>query len=520
MTTTIRRPSIRQRDVRRLLLVFPPSRITREGLKFCLMPLGVSYLAAAARKHMDVDVLDATAEGYHHEEDDDRGFFRFGLSLPDIRARIEASRPDMVGVGCLYSPMWPVVRDIVRVAKSVDPDIVTVAGGNHPTFLPERCLSEPGSEHLDYIVLGEGEETLVELARRLTAGEGVADVDGLAYRDGSGAVHVTPKTRQILDVDTIPFPARDMMPLATYARINLPHMVISRRRNNTSLFTSRGCPAKCTFCSSAEYWSPGKRYRRRSDENIIAEIEEVVSRYGITEFNMEDDSFTAHPKQVKVLLRKIIDRKLDITWNAPNGIAMWTLDDELLDLMVASGLQEMVLPFESGDQETLKELVNKPLKLSKAEEVVKAVKARGIRHNSFFIIGFPGQTRAAIDRTLEYIRRMDLDATHLFAAHPLPGTVMAQECLDKGYISPDYDYTETFFTKGSITTDEFTAEEITRIVQTFFVQNNWRLLFKSPVRFVGRYGALLKNPLAFRELVTRNLRRVARRLALAPQPST
>jgi radical SAM superfamily enzyme YgiQ (UPF0313 family) len=292
----------------------------------------------------------------------------------------------------------------------------------------------------------------------------------------------------------------------------MPHHILSRVNNNTSMFTSRGCPARCTFCSSTVFWAHGKRYRTRSVENIVAEIEEVVERYGITEFNIEDDNFTAHPKHANELLREIIRRKLDITWNTPNGTAMWTLDEELLDLMVESGLQEIILPFESGDQQTLRELVKKPLRLQKAEEIVAQIKKRGILYRSFWIIGFPGQTRASIDDTLGYIKKLGLDSADLFAAFPLPGSPMARECFEKGYIPADYDYTENTSTRSVITTDEFTADEITEIVRKFSTRHDWSLLRRDPIRFFRIYGYLLKRPAILREIVYRTVRRFAGRV--------
>jgi magnesium-protoporphyrin IX monomethyl ester (oxidative) cyclase len=158
-------------------------------------------------------VLDVTAEGYYHEEDDVNGFFRFGLSMADIRTRIEAAQPDAVGVGCLYSPMWPVVRDILAVTKSIDPGIVTLVGGNHPTFLARECLERDGDRNLDFIVLGEGEESSKHVFQCLEKGHDFDQIDGLAYVDDSCDIVIQPKTHQIEDLDAIPFPARDLMPL-------------------------------------------------------------------------------------------------------------------------------------------------------------------------------------------------------------------------------------------------------------------------------------------------------------------
>ncbi len=495
------------RRIEKVLLIYPPSRIAREGLKFCFMPLGISYLAASIRREFDVAVLDATAEGYDHHEDDTHGFFRFGLPMADIKRRIELEQPDAVGISCIFSPMWPLVLEIAQAAKEVDPGIVTVTGGNHPTWLPERCLDEDTDRNLDYIILGEGEESSVQLFKTLNEGGDLGAVDGLAHRVGNG-IAVQPKTSQVEDVDSLPFPARDLMPLDIYARVNITHMVMSRVKRNTSMFTSRGCPARCTFCSSTEFWAKGtKRFRVRTVDNVIEELRDAKERFGITEFNFEDDNFTADVPRAKELLQRIIDEKLDITWNAPNGIALWTLDDELIDLMAESGLQEIALPFESGDQETLRELVNKPLRLKKAEHVVKRIQELGIRHNSLWIVGFPGQTLEQIHQTIGYIGTLGLEAAHLFAYMPLPGTVLADVCFEKGYIDPDFDYAQNAATHGVVTTEEFTAEEITSIVRNFGARNNWRLLVTSPRIFISRHIHLLWNPTAFKQFALSNLRR-------------
>jgi radical SAM superfamily enzyme YgiQ (UPF0313 family) len=180
--------------------------------------------------------------------------------------------------------------------------------------------------------------------------------------------------------------------------------------------------------------------------------------------------------------------------------------------MVESGLQEIILPFESGDQKTLKELVKKPLRLQKAEEIVAQIKKRGILYRSFWIIGFPGQTRASIDETLGYIKKLGLDSADLFAAFPLPGTPMARECFEKGYIPADYDYTENTSTRSVISTEEFTADEITEIVQKFSTAHDWSLLRRDPIRFFKVYGYLLKRPVILREIAYRTLRRFAGRV--------
>jgi len=490
------------------LLIYPPIRIARESLKFCQMPLGVSYLAGYIRSDYDVRVLDAAAEGYEHDEDDVNGFFRYGLSLDAIAERIRAYAPDAVGVSCPFSPTYPVVEEIVALVKRIDPGIVTIVGGNHPTFLTAECFARPAGAAIDFIVLSEGEERLRRLLAQLNRERpDLEAIDGLAYRSG-GKLRIQPPQTAILDVDRIPFPARDLMPMERYAQINIPHIVFSRRRANTSLFTGRGCPARCTFCSSTIFWGVQKQLRNRSPENVLDEIGECIARHGVEEFHIEDDNFTADVPRAKAILRGIIERGYKIRWSAPNGLAIWTLDEELLDLMKRSGVSEIVLAFESGSQEVLSKLMHKPLKLEHAVEKVSLVQKANIRHNAFFMIGMPGETMAQIRETIAFVKRLKLEAANLFAFFPLPGTEAYEVCKQKGYIPEDFDFTQNSSTRGRISTEEFTADQITALVN-----KNWTLQYLRPALhhprvFLQRYGFLLLRPQTFIEL----MRRVGRRL--------
>ncbi len=466
------------------------------------MPLGVSYLAAYIRDRFQVRVLDAAAEGYNHEEDDSNGFFRYGLSLSEIAQRVREFQPDVVGVSCPFSPTYPVVEDIVEVVKQVDPRILTVVGGNHPTFLAEECLRRPKGRHIDFIVMGEGEERLRRLLIAWDEGSSLEGIGGLAYRDGEDLI-VRPATTSIQDVDRIPFPARDLMPLDLYAKINIPHIIFLRRNANTVLFTGRGCPARCTFCSSTVFWGVQGRLRVRSAENVLDEIGECIEKYGFHEFHIEDDNFTADVPRAKALLKGIIDRGYRIRWSAPNGLAIWTLDEELIRLMKQSGAREIVLAFESGSQEVLTRLMHKPLKLSDAIEKVRLVKRYGIRHNAFFMIGMPGETLEQIHQTIDFVKTLHLEAANLFAFFPLPGTAAYELCREKGYVPEDFDFTQNSATRGRITTEEFTAEQITALVKRNWTLQYLRPFFHHPLVFISRYSYLLMRPQTLVELMRR-----------------
>ncbi|MFC1654938.1 cobalamin-dependent protein, partial [Myxococcota bacterium] len=140
--------------VKRILLIFPPARIQRDGIKIALPPMGPACLAAVVREKYDVAILDALAEGFHNERPSSHGFYIYGLPPDEIGRRIQAFRPDLVGFTCPYSSTFPVVAELCKISKAVAPSAITVAGGAHPTFLPERCLKEVPD--LDMVAIGEG----------------------------------------------------------------------------------------------------------------------------------------------------------------------------------------------------------------------------------------------------------------------------------------------------------------------------------------------------------------------------
>jgi anaerobic magnesium-protoporphyrin IX monomethyl ester cyclase len=489
------------RRVRRVLLIFPPTRISRESLKYCQMPLGVTSLAASLLDRFEVRILDATAEGYEHEEPLERGFFRYGLSDAAILDRIRAWPPDVVGISCLFSPMWPVVAGLLRAIKAAHPEIVTVVGGNHPSFLAREVLEGPAGEALDYIVLGEGERRFRDLLEALDQGREPREVHGLACRTSEGLrVDRGWQGATVQELDALPPPARDLAPLEAYARIDMPHAVFSRHRRNTALMTSRGCPACCSFCSSSSFWG---RLRVRSVEHVLDEIGACIQRHGIRELHFEDDNLTGDVPRAKALFRGIIERGYRVRWSAPNGLALWTFDEELLGLMKRSGVREIVLAIESGSSEVLGGVMRKPLTLAQAREKVAMVKRHRIRHNAFFMIGLPGETMEQIQATIDLVRELDLEAASLFAFMPLPGTAAYRACVEGGYLPPDFDFVDNVSTVGRVSTEHFDAQEITALVRRHWTTMNLRVALRHPGAFLSRYGYLLLSPANLTEILKR-----------------
>jgi len=479
------------------MLIFPPVTIARIYDKMCCMPMGIAYLGAVLRDRYDVRLLDAVAEGHHLERDIDKRIFQYGLDTDMIMDRVREFGPDVVGMSCLFSNQFPVVADLARKVKDWDPDVVTVTGGTHPTFLPERTLEE---EAIDYVVMGEAEESLPALLTALEKGEGFEGIDGLSWRDSDGNIRVHEKTAWIKDLDSLPFPARDMLPVEKYYRINIPFMFFSKSPRNLSISTSRGCPCRCNFCSSTRYW--GGRYRTRSPESVLAELEHMKNRYGVKEVKFEDDNLTFDRKRAKALFRGMIDRGLNLSWNMPNGVMVKTLSDtEMVRLMKESGCFEVILAFESGDQYVVDNIVNKPLDLDASREIVKNVQDEGIDTHAFFIVGFPGETLQQIKNTFNYAKSLLLDKFYVFIFNPLPGTPLYTECLERGLIEDEYSTEENCYLISGFSTDEWTPEQLEKMQKRAYWGSTFGLLLRRPGKFFGKYVRRVMRPGQIKTLV-------------------
>jgi magnesium-protoporphyrin IX monomethyl ester (oxidative) cyclase len=435
------------------MLIEPPATLAWRGPAGqrvpLVPPLGVTSVAAVLEaRGFEVTVLDALAEGYLTPTRTTDDSVRIGLTDAQIAARIADFAPDVVGVSCVLSNRHHDAHAVCRIAKQVSPRILTVMGGAHPTTLTDLVMADPA---VDIAVLGEGDLALPGILERLDAGLPLTDLDGLACRV-NGTVHVTDKTNYITELDELPFPARHLLDLERYWEVGQPHGDLKRRRFAT-MVTSRGCPGRCIYCSAEKLW--GKRYRLRSAENVLAEMEYLIERFGVEEIHFEDDNLTASKARTRALLGGMIERGFDLAWSTPNGLMIETLDDEIIELMAASGCYATSLAVESGSQRVLTDVVRKKLDLTRVKPLVATLRASGIHTRGFFVIGFPGETRDEIGQTIEFAAEAGFDWATINIATPLPGTDMHRVCVENGYIDADLALGDLKYTIGSITTDEF-----------------------------------------------------------------
>jgi len=428
--------------------------------------MGLAYLGAAVREAgYEVELFDTVCDAPYQETMLNPVISRFGMTFEQIIDRISAFGPDLVGLSCIFSNQWPSVREISQRLKARDPDLTIVAGGAHPTFMSELCMRDAP---LDYIIKGEAEKSFIDFLDRLKSGKPMEDVDGLVWRE-DGEVRQNPKTSFIEDLDSLPFPAHDLLPTEKYFKLALPMGYGFLDPHCVPIVTSRGCPCRCTFCSSTNLW--GKRYRTRSPENVLAEIDWLVEKFGVKELKFQDDNLTINRERARKIFQGMVDRPYKLNWNTPNGIAVWTLDEELLNLIKESGCWALTFAIESGNQEVLSNLIKKPLKLDKVREVNDICKGLAIHRTAYFIIGFPGETRAQIMDTVNFCRELDLLYAAIFIYNPLPGSKLFDDCVERGYITE-----ESFFEVGNqyfssvIDSEEWTAEELESIIRREYMR--------------------------------------------------
>ncbi len=479
------------RPIKRVMLIFPPMYDIRQVDSMVCPPMGIASLAAFVREQVDVSLLDCLVEAPDRRKPVNRDIELVGLAYRDVINRIRSCAPDLVGLSCMFSSQAACIREISRRIKNeIDRDIVVVTGGTHPSFLPEIVLK---TMDVDYVVLGEGELGLRDIIKAHNRGEDRSAIDGIAWRE-NGSVRINPRTSWIEDLDTLPLPARDLLPMEKYFDIMVPMGIHWRKKRNTPLVSSRGCPHACPFCSSWRHW--GKRFRKRSAENVLTEIEHLRQRYGVEELKWQDDNLTIDRKRARAIFSGMKERGLVMPWNTPNGIALWTLDEEMVRLMKDSGCYEITLAVETGSRKSFDAFVKKPFTFEKVHEVARLAGKYGITTVGYFIVGFPGERLTEIKRSMRFALDLKLDYIMPFIFNPLPGSELWEKCLDEGYIDGDYAYHEANnYFQSDLATGDFTTEDLRRIQAVTYFINLCRFPFRNPRGFLDFYSRqLLRDP--------------------------
>ncbi len=391
------------------------------------LPLGIAYLAAAAREagHA-VQVIDAVGLAPTTSSPFNRRIRVLGLRPEAIVARI-ADDVGFIGVGNMFSYNWPHLRPLLASIKARFPSVPLALGGEAPSAMVETCFRETP---VDVVAIGEGEETLVEL---LAIGSGpvfrkrVADVQGIAWRDGDRVVR-NPRRPRIRDVDALPWPAWDLFNVDAYARHRFENGL--RHRDAPAvlpMLATRGCPYQCTFCTSPRMWTTA--YIPRDPRKVVDEIEHNVKTYGVRNFPFQDLTAIVRKDWIVAFCQEIVRRDLDITWQLPTGTRSEAIDEEVAALLHRSGMLQMGYAPESGSDE-MRKLVKKKVQRDRLYASVRAAIRHRIRVQVFFIVGFPRETRRDVVATFKMVAKLawmgvhDVGMNHYMV---LPGTELGEE---------------------------------------------------------------------------------------------
>ena len=473
----------------RILLLRPNSKLPRT------LPLGLMSVAAYLRQKglNDIRVVDMRVHG---------------MTVDCAQQEIVGYRPDIVGITALSLEAKAAHR-VLAVAREVCPDCVTIMGGPYPTATPEMVLAD---SFLDYAVLSEGEETAWELIDFLSQGgtaqngEGPAHIAGLAYRAKDGQIMQTPPRPPIVDMDSLPWPAYDLVDMEAYFSQMHTHLSPQQARARyVPVFTSRGCPFGCIYCQHMF----GRHIRYRSPEAVLAQIQYLVRTFGVREIHFEDDSFNVDLDRAKRIFDLIADADLGLEIAFPNGVRADFVDEELLVKGKAAGMYSIALGIESASPR-IRKMIHKGLSLDKVTEAIDLAHKYGIWSIGFFMLGFPGETREEMEQTINFAVRSKLTTASLHSVIPLPATplwdMVAQMHPELLATATAFDFEFTGQPLAAVSREEFQAI-FARAFRRFYFSpaRLWRLWALHPDKpwllrsLPGRVWGLLKRGLPLPE---------------------
>lgn len=430
----------------KVLLVVPPKDRYFGVAQY--PPVGLGYLATGVRKFgHDVKILDCV---------------RDKMDVKDFEEFVKKNDFDIIGFN-VWSLALEEVKNSLKTVKRLKPQAVTIIGGPHPSALPkESMIFFPEA---DFGFVGEGEIGFPKFVNVVQNGGAFNDIPGLVWRSG-GVVNINPPA-WLSELDMAGFPSWDLLEPRKYF---MPGSLIGK---DTAVLTcTRGCPYACTFCSASI--TAGKKIRRRSIKNILEEMDYLSSNYDIKIFDIPDENFTFHKEFVSEFCNIVLNMGKKYEFFLPNGVRLDTLDREVLSLMRKAGFRrEVAVGIESGSERILK-LMRKKLSLDTVKEKVRLLHETGFRPIGYFILGFPGETKEDIKKTIRLAIDLKLYAAAFTPFAPMPGTTATNELLKNGELPQDFDFTEIKTDKVAYAPKGMTKKELDRIRKMAIIRFNLR----------------------------------------------
>ena len=461
----------------KVLLINPPSENELIGNNPSIIeeergynpPLGILYIAGYLEKHTNfgVEVVDTQAEEIGYDR---------------LKNVIRAKLPDVVGITAMTFTIIDVIK-VINLIKSIRPEIKIVLGGPHVHIYPEETINISG---VDFLVLGEGEVPFKELVENIDNPARLRSIPGLVFKENGRVVNTGARPLNE-NLDSLPFPARHLTPVQKYSSL------MARRSPITTMFTSRGCPYRCTFCDRPHL---GKNFRARSAMNVVDEMEECV-KLGINEFLIYDDTFTIDRQRVIDVCDEIKRRKLNIGWDIRARVN--NIDRELLRKLKEANCERIHYGVESGNPEILK-ILNKGITIERVRTTFKETKDAGISVLAYFMIGCPKETRKEVMETIAFAKELKPDFVHITIFTPFPATEIYKIGLKDGIIKEDF-WRE--FAKNPVPgfqpkcwEENFTREELQELIvyayKSFYTRPRYILKRLSHIRSIGEFKRMAR----------------------------
>lgn len=422
----------------RILLINPPTPPEVELYStagFVAPPLGLAYLASVLERNgYKVEILDLPA---------------LNIGLDKLRVKVRKHASDIVGVTATTSIINAAYKTL-KVVKQTLPEALTVLGGAHITFMPERTMIE--CPYIDVGCIGEGEYTFLDIVKTVEGEGSLENVKGIIYRDKNGFIKRTPPRPYIENLDELPFPARHLLPMDKYRVFN-ENMILG------TILTSRGCPFNCIFCASSLLF--GKKFRARSPSNVVDEVEQFQETYKTRYVEFIDDTFTFDKKRAEEICREIVRRKLDVSWVCSCRVDL--ISKELMKLLKKAGCRMIYFGVESGVQRVLN-LMRKGTKVEQVFKVIRWAKEVGLETVASFILGIPGETWKEAMQTIKFAKKLDPDYAQFSIATPFPGTELYKVAKEEGLLLTE-DWSKYTVLKPVMRTKELTVEQLQKLIK-------------------------------------------------------
>jgi|TARA_B100000315_G_scaffold255216_1_gene298050 radical SAM superfamily enzyme YgiQ (UPF0313 family) len=452
-------------------------------------PMGLLYILSYLRKYYEKDLslelIDLRLEMvkyYLNGGKDETTVDEFLHEI--IETNIKRFKPDLIALSVLFDASAELAEDVCKITKGICGNAKIIMGGFY-------CSNRYGyllkNDLCDFVCIGEGERPLLWLVQNELDPD--MSITGIVSKEQFLKNTHTLEKDFLDELDEIPWPAYDIFDdrdMELYLVNQLASPNISGQRERTGVFmTSRGCPRRCTFCGTTTIH--GHKFRKRTANDVISEIEHMVSRYKLDTIAILDDTFTLDKKRTVEILELIIKGDYGVGLQFPTGVDIRTLDEKVISLFKKAKVEDLHIAVESGNQHVNSFILKKGLNLEKVKKTVALLEENGINTSAFFMIGFPEETMEMINESKEFAKDLGVIWISVNTPTPVFGSELYRDCLERGLIKEDY-YKDKLFTEAYFSTDNFTAQELPKIAYDFNIEVNF--LYNKNIR-TGKFDKIL-----------------------------